>query len=73
MVHIMISECALKMPWSGPTILEDREGHGPHPPNLPPPNFFCVGKRKKGKKGKKKDFQSRNYEKAVTKVKMLLF
>ena len=34
---------------------------------------FCVAKRKKGNNEKDREFQSRNYEKAVTKVKMLLF
>ena len=41
-----------------------RGAHG-HP-------IFCVTKIKKGNKGKK-EFQSRNHQKAVTKVKMLLF
>ena len=35
--------------------------------------LFCVAKRKKRSKGKKKEFQDRNYCKAVTKFKMLLF
>ena len=34
---------------------------------------FCVAKRKKGINERDKEFQSRNYEKAATKVKMLLF
>ena len=35
-------------------------------------SIFCVTKIKKGNKGRK-EFQSRNHQKAVTKVKMLLF
>ena len=35
-------------------------------------NFLC-SKNKNGKQKKKKEFQSRNYENALTKVKMLLF
>ena len=38
--------------------------------NLP---TFLRSKKKKGNKEKKKEFQGRNYEKAVTKAKMLLF
>ena len=35
--------------------------------------LFCVAKRKKKSKGRKKEFQYRNYYKTVTKFKMLLF
>ena len=37
------------------------------------PPLFCLAKRKKGNKGKNKEFQNRNYKKTVTHVKMSLF
>ena len=38
-----------------------------------PPTFFSYQKENREKKEKKKEFQSKNYQKAVTQVKMLLF
>ena len=37
------------------------------------PPTFLRSKKKKGNKEKKREFQGRNYEKAVTKAKTLLF